>query len=128
VTSAQRYWPTLAERPSEESPSEYLGLFQTQKAPLVDSSTAELFSFGLPDTAYFAGAAGLAVVAAAGVEVFFTLECLTFFTGFLEATAGVEGVVGFAGVVAAGGFWAANIEVAAMARVNRVVFMAFFSL
>ena len=70
----------------------------------------------------------MAVVAAAGVEVFFTLEGLTFFTGFLEATAGVEGVVGFAGVVAAGGFWAANIEVAAMARVNRVVFMAFFSL
>jgi len=87
---------------------------------------AELFSFGLPGTAYFAGAAGLAVVVA-GVVGFFTLECLTFFTGFLDATAGVEGVAGFAGVVAAGGFWAANIEVAAMARVNRVVFMVFVS-
>jgi hypothetical protein len=62
----------------------------------------------------------------AGVVVVpFLVVCLDtlVFAGFLVATAGV---VGFTGVVTAGGFLAANIEVVAIAKaiVSKVVFMA----
>jgi hypothetical protein len=72
--------------------------------------------------------AGVVVVLPTGfLWVCFAVEC---FTGFLVETADFEvtaGVDGFAGGFCAGGFWAANIVVAAAkAMVSKVFFMAFF--
>jgi len=74
-------------------------------------------------------AAGVVLVPLAG----FLVECLcTVFAGFLVAAGALEvtaGAAGFAGVLCAGGFWAANIVVEATAKaiVSKVFFMAFFS-
>lgn len=84
-------------------------------------------------TVFDAGVVLLSMVAAGFLAVCFVV---TFFTGFLETTSGdftvevlfdsTAGVFDF--VDAAGGFWAANMVVVAIAKaiVSMVFFMAFF--
>jgi len=80
-----------------------------------------------------AAGAGFAVVVVLVLAAGFLVECLcTVFTGFLVEAEAVEvaaDAAGFAGVLCAGGFWAANIVVEATAKaiVSKAFFMAFLS-
>jgi hypothetical protein len=84
------------------------------------------------EAAGFTAGAGFAAVVVLVLPEDFLVECLcTLFTGFLVAAGAAEvaaGAAGFAGVLCAGGFCAANIVVEAIAKaiVSKVFFMAFF--